>query len=278
MSTATQGSLDHSALLNRYQLQATLVTTTALHIGSGGTTDVQSASDMPIARDGAGRPYVPGSSFRGSLRSGLESLLRGIWGDGHETPIWACDPLHKKDSCSARVAEKRKERGPFNERDAHELATEKICHICNLFGHSFLASRVWVADLRLAESNPEMDSYIRDGVGLDRDLRSASRGILYQFEAVPAGARFELKLEAENTDEAEVGLLLTGLSLFDTGFLALGGKRARGLGLAQIDPDSLKVTRWEPGDFFKPKPEGEILSDLDRLREAAAHRYGKEGH
>src|SRR5438552_16739215 len=40
-------------------------------------------SSDSMALDSSGRPYIPGSSFRGALRAYIESALRGIEDDRH---------------------------------------------------------------------------------------------------------------------------------------------------------------------------------------------------
>lgn len=271
MTTEATG---HYRLVNRYSLTGRLVCETALHVGSSTTGDPFGGSELPVARDGRNRPYVPGSSFRGVLRSGLESLLRGL----AAADVRVCDPFerdgsHEERSCSERTKSRREKLAgaeQMTESRAFDLAWEESCEVCRLFGQLFLASRVRVADLPLAAG--EGRTYVRDGVGLDRDLRTAAKGILYDFEAVPAGAEFRLHLEAENAEEHEIGLLLAGLDLFGEGYLALGGKSARGLGLARVE--GLELRRRTAADFFAGTGR-EALSEeeLDRLRAAARSRY-----
>jgi len=53
-------------------LDGDLVCETGLHIGAGkGSLEIGGA-DNPVVKDAYGRPYVPGSSLRGRLRSLLE--------------------------------------------------------------------------------------------------------------------------------------------------------------------------------------------------------------
>lgn len=269
----------HHKLVNRWSLTGQVVCETALHIGSSTTGDPFGGSDLPVARDGLNRPYIPGSSLRGVLRSGLESLLRGLG-----TPdLRVCDPFETETdsedlSCSERTKTLRKEdkdvANGLTEARAFALAWEESCEICRLFGQLFLASRVRIADLPLVSAGGE--TYVRDGVGLDRDLRTAAKGILYDFEAVPAGASFRLRMELENAAPHEVGLLLNGLDLFGEGFLALGGKSARGLGFARVE--GLELTRRTAQDFFRGTGTQSLPeAELDSLREAARTRYAQGG-
>lgn len=261
----------HDRLRSRTTLEATLVCTSAIHVGAGKVDESRSLTDMPVARNGRGEPYVPGSSFRGSLRSGLEALLRGLG-----RPV--CNPLQRDAtapdaSCSVRIAEDRKkEKEAITETKAFDLARTHCCDVCSVFGHSFLASRLWIPDLALDGMHK---TYSRDGVGIDRDLRTAARGILYNFEALAAGARFRLRLEIDNAADAEIGLLLVGLDLFEQGFLTLGGKRARGLGGAKVE--ALSLHRHEAKDYFANSAGRDLTEETKAFREAArAHYLGEE--
>lgn len=62
---------------NRLEVTGTLWTVTALRISAGRSTE-PIGSDLPVIKDALGRPLIPGSSFKGALRSRLESFLRGI--------------------------------------------------------------------------------------------------------------------------------------------------------------------------------------------------------
>jgi CRISPR-associated RAMP protein (TIGR02581 family) len=62
---------------NRLEITGTLTTVTALRISKGRSTE-PIGSDLPVIKDALGRPLIPGSSFKGALRSRLESFLRGI--------------------------------------------------------------------------------------------------------------------------------------------------------------------------------------------------------
>ncbi len=59
-------------LVGKLLLDGMMVCETGLHIGAGkGSLDLGGA-DNPVVKDAFGRPYVPGSSLRGKLRSLLE--------------------------------------------------------------------------------------------------------------------------------------------------------------------------------------------------------------
>lgn len=70
-------SADFSRFLSRLHFQAHLAFDTAVRIGASRSTKVDEP-DLPIVRDALGRPYIPGSSFKGALRSYVESVLRTL--------------------------------------------------------------------------------------------------------------------------------------------------------------------------------------------------------
>src|SRR6267154_216938 len=59
-------------LIGKLVLEVELHCETGLHIGAGkGSLEIGGA-DNPVVKDAFGRPYIPGSSLRGKLRSLLE--------------------------------------------------------------------------------------------------------------------------------------------------------------------------------------------------------------
>src|SRR5258708_31231874 len=65
-------------LRNRYVFKGKLVMQTALHIGGGRVT--LSSSDSPVVLTPEQKPYIPGSSFKGALRSTVEKIVPGLPG------------------------------------------------------------------------------------------------------------------------------------------------------------------------------------------------------
>src|SRR5436853_7410064 len=63
-------------LRNRYKFTGRLVMQTALHIGGGKVT--LSHSDSPVVLTPENIPFIPGSSFKGALRSTIEKLVPSL--------------------------------------------------------------------------------------------------------------------------------------------------------------------------------------------------------
>lgn len=256
---------------SRIVIRGQISAETGLHIGVGSSSLDPSATDSPVIRDAAGRPFIPGSSFKGAFRAHLESLVRGLNRGG----LSACDPLadpcipNKKQNGKLGIEELKDEaerqateNGRVNRVKYDEILTEKIlsqsCDVCRLFGSPWLASHVMIKDLFV---NPEWwvgRVELRDGVGIDRDTETARQGVKYDFEVVPASTRFNLEIVVENADDELLGLLAIGLRELEQGRIALGGKTTRGLGSVRLELQELEVV----GDDVADALDGEGSADL----------------
>lgn len=220
----------------RYRIRAELVALTGLRVGAGKSTDA-AATDQPVIRDALGRPYIPGSSLKGVLRSGLEAVLRGV--DRRERGLWACDLFAEAGRC---VGDSEGDEARFRRGEAIGLdeVIERTCTACSLFGSSFLAGRLFVHDLpRLDGAEPE----VRDGVGIHRDLGNAAGAIKYDVEVVPPDTRFRLEMLLENVDTPRLALVLQALEMLHDGELLVGGMTSRGLGRVEVRERTLeKIT------------------------------------
>lgn len=209
----------------RVKLHGTLRLVSGLHIGAGRALG-PTVSDMPILKDFDANPFIPGSSFKGVLRSNLESWLRAF------DECLACDPTDDNSRC-INSTRKREILDYFGEDpDGHLL--EQGCWICQLFGSPWVASKVHIVDMKVKGSWQTEWLMVRDGVVIDRESGTAASGGKYDFEAVPAGVEFQFEMVVENPEPYEMGLLALGIDLFNQGFALLGGNVSRGLGRATI--------------------------------------------
>ena len=248
---ATNGQIDHAAhehryeLRNRYIFRGRLVMQTALHIGGGKVT--LSSSDSPVVLTPDQKPFIPGSSFKGALRSTVEKLAPAL--PGFST--CALIELNKdtlqaeldggkdiKNICSTvrqwQIAQERRNR-PAQSADINSRAAREVCDTCRLFGSPFAAARLNVSDLYLPEEEWNGIIQTRDGVAIDRDSEKARDRLKYDFEVVPASATFAMEIVLENAEPADLQLICVGLSEYVQGFGVIGGKRSRGLGVATLE-------------------------------------------
>jgi CRISPR-associated RAMP protein (TIGR02581 family) len=207
----------HNTIESLVLLDYRLTCRSGLHIGVGKSADL-TGSDQPVLRDRSGRPLVPGSSLRGVLRAGIESFCNALG-------------LH-----TVRVLD---EAAPSDLLDGFAKRWRELDLVKRLFGAAAeerggfsYGSRLQISDALCQE---EVAVELRDGVGIDRDTRTASGGVKYDLEVVPAGTRFVGRIRFKNPAGYELGLLAQALWMLDEGLLLLGGKSARGLGWVEVE-------------------------------------------
>ena len=209
---------------SRLNLKGEVETLTAIRIGAGRSTSPVGA-DMPVVRDATNFPYIPGSSFKGVLRSYVESILRSFIDERRIV----CNPVHDDEQCITRA-----EMASIREQRNDALILERTCWVCQVFGSLWYASKLQIRDLHV-QKDLWFDQYLqRDGVAIDRDTETAADGKLYDFEVVPAGVVFDFQAIVDNAEDWQLGLLYLGLSAFENGELTIGGGSSRGLGAIQL--------------------------------------------
>ncbi len=226
---------------SRFVITAHLKAVTALRVGAGGSESAQpAASDLPVLVGADDRPFIPGSSLRGVVRSQVERIVRtmeprsnqeGFLGRG------ACNPVVGDEWCITsddmkEIHQKAADKGMESDKWLGEQVWAHSCRVCRTFGSSWFASRVRIADLHLV--NPD-ESLIqrRDGIAIHREKETVQHK--FDFETLPRGTTFQLRVTADNLSAAERGLLWLGLRELKEGHVLLGGFKGRGLGQVTLD-------------------------------------------
>jgi CRISPR-associated RAMP protein (TIGR02581 family) len=241
------------ALTHRVKLRGFVDTATPLHIGLGRSQGM-TGSDLPVQLDILGRPVIPGSSFKGALRSQVESLVRGL---GDSAPLRSCDVIARRYCVEPTL---------WRERNREAEILRRSCHVCLLFGGPHVAGKLSVADMMIDSGwDPHMIQ-VRDGVSINRDSLTAEGGRKFDFEVVPPGVRFRLSLVLDNPEDYEIGLLLRALMLFDEGFAFLGGHSSRGMGRVSISVE--EIVRVDARRFLLGEPSHTEAIDRERYYEA----------
>lgn len=226
---------------SRLNLKGKVETQTAIRVGAGRSTAVV-GSDLPVVRDAAGAPYIPGSSFKGVLRSYIESIIRSFTSENNIV----CNPVDENGQCISRndmqKLRKTREAGLKNPQEQHKWTDQafnkrilnKTCWVCQLFGSLWYASKLQIRDLYVEKDQWFGQYQHRDGVAIDRDTETSVTGHLYDFEVVPAGTPFEFQAIVDNAKDWQLGMLYLGISAFEKGDLTIGGASSRGLGVIKL--------------------------------------------
>ena len=263
---------------SRLTLKGTLVTRSGFRIGSGRSTEPV-GTDLPLLKDALERPFIPGSSLKGVLRSQVERVVRAVvpgskgacipTGDDSERCIPNQDITLLRQKIRAGVRDELKDDDdkawfvellksvnlrktgqagvptrsayPAEDELLAEAVTQESCLICQTFGSPWLASHVQVRDLPVVKNGWFGQYQVRDGVAIDRDKGTAGDGKLYNYETVPAGTQFDCQLVLENGEAWQHGLLWVALRPFISGEAALGGFTSRGLGWVQLEDPELRL-------------------------------------
>lgn len=248
-------------LIGKLILAGELHCVTGLHIGAGkGSLEIGGA-DNPVVKDSFGRPYIPGSSLRGRLRSLLEQVT------GMAVPSELVY-LSKRKGQEVRIHQ--------SDRPDDE--------ICLLFGRSpgrmerlngdTLGSSA-ASPARLAVYDAPLNpASITDSMrdNLDDELtevksensvdRITSQANPRTLERVPAGASFGFRMVLDilcEEDKVLLARLVEALRLLEDD--SLGGGGSRGNGLVRFSDIRLA---WRPRAFYASgEEEQELLAGAD---------------
>jgi CRISPR-associated protein Csm3 len=245
-------------LIGKLVLEGELHCETGLHIGAGkGSLEIGGA-DNPVVKDAFGRPYIPGSSLRGKLRSLLEQAT------GLAVP-----------SELVYLSRRRGQEVRIHQSDRPD---DEICLLFGrnpgrqdkvtgepLEGAAATPARLTVYDAPLDPDSitPPMRENLDDELtevksenAIDRITSQANPRTL---ERVPAGARFRVRFLVDvlcAEDKPLVALLAQGLRLLEDD--ALGGGGSRGSGRVRFA--NLRLTWRKRGYYLSGASEEELLA------------------
>lgn len=257
---------DMHTFVSRLRYRGKLHFESGHRIGAERTLDVD-AADLPILTTVDGKPYIPGSSFKGAWRSYTEAVLRTLQANGGGSEHLACIPISRDaddpQRCLPQSKVKQiKERYRDDQAKLDAALRRASCWACRVFGNGHLAAKAMVKDI-MVRPKSFFHTQIRDGVAIDRDSGRAAAGFKYQFETVPAGAIFDVEIVVENASAAELGVAMLGLRAFERGDVPLGGAKSRGLGWCRLE------TNWDHNDYVTAE---NLLTYL--LRDSSAPATG----
>jgi CRISPR-associated protein Csm3 len=262
-------------LVGRIFINFEIKTLSGLHIGGSDEGISIGGVDKPVIRDPlTSRPYIPGSSLRGKIRS----LTEKYSGAEQNNSIGSNVKIH---SCGANARTEA-------EKEAAARAY-KECNICQVFGvpgeRDFSSpTRLIVRDVPMSETSAKALNDLRTDlpytevkpeVAIDRVTSAASPR---QMERVPAGAVFgpaELvySLYSQNGagstgDLKRFKTVITGLQLLEDDYL--GGLGSRGSGKVRLE--EIKVALKTSQNYDEAQLAGEydslagLVADFEKLQ------------
>jgi CRISPR-associated protein Csm3 len=254
-------------LIGKLILEGEIVCETGLHIGAGkGSLEIGGA-DNPVVKDAFGRPYIPGSSLRGRIRSLLEQA------SGLAVPSELVY-LSKRKGQEVRIHQSDREddficllfgRNPGRmERVQGEPMESTVASPARL--------TVYDAPLVMESITPQMREHLDDELtevksenAVDRITSQANPRTL---ERVPAGARFRMRAVLDLLADADRGLLpklIEGMRLLEDDTLGGGGSRGSG----RVSFANLRLT-WRNREYYAagaPETELAAVPNLAQLQQ-----------
>lgn len=255
-------------LLGKIIVSGTIVTKTGMRIGGTSTGLKIGGLDLNVITDPWDRPYIPGSSVKGKLRSLLElKLAQGkpaFYSDGKH----ACKSIADFNQCPiCKIWGTIEDINRNNENQNAPRAasapvptlTRLICRDAFLLTHDEKGEELsfWQNihdNIELKWTEVKMETAIDriKGAALDKSLR--------QIERVPAGASFGLQMVYNVFDENDKDLfknLLVAMELLENDYL--GGMGSRGYG--QVELTELALFWNSRADYEK----GSVALTADRI-------------
>src|SRR5208282_73177 len=242
-------------------LEGVMTCETGLHVGAGKGALEIGGSDNPVVKDAFGRPYVPGSSLRGKIRSLLEQssglavpseLVYLSRRKGQEVRIHQSDRPDDEICLLFGRNPGRMERVQGETLDTTQATPARLAVFdAPLDPESITAQMRENLDDELTEVKSEN--------AIDRITSQANPRTL---ERVPAGARFHFRIVLDvlcAEDRELLPRLVEGLRLLEDDSLGGGGSRGNG----RIALSSVKLTWRGRGFYAAGTAEQELLTGSD---------------
>ncbi|MGL5203010.1 MAG: RAMP superfamily CRISPR-associated protein [Cetobacterium sp.] len=214
--------MNFSQFKNRYVITGELTVENALHIGSG---KVEGDFDSAFIKTGENGYYIPGSSFKGYLRSKVEGFLVG-------SPFGlkaGNDLLNEGDVL-----------GIFGYTSSDISKDDKVTERLNkILGADFknFASKLHISDLQIMDNNTK--EVTRDGIKISRKTGATVKGAKFDYNVIEKGNKFSLEMSLENIEDYQLELIMLGLKDILAGDL-FGGKLSRGIGKCKLELKACK--------------------------------------
>ena len=233
--------MDFSVFKNKYFIEGELIVLTALHIGSG----KEEAEHDALFMSEDGNYYIPGSSFRGYMRTKLERFLldknnfkfkdkntQDTLNMADVLLLFGYTNLFAEDKNVNEIENRLEEKLRFKKEERKNFSS--------------MAGRIHIEDMPIIS---EVHSVRRDGIKISRDTGATEAGAKFDYDIIPAGSKFKFSIELENIEAYQLDLIALVLKdIYDEGDL-FGGKLSRGIGRCKLE--KLKVQYVDKSNLKK---------------------------
>lgn len=265
----------------KYIIKCDLKLLTGLHIGKGQNSLEIGGVDNSVVKDAYGKPYIPGSSLKGKMRSLMEFTENKITADNLIITVG--------------------DRSKIDRKRMH-MCGDLACSVCNIFGrnhgehktesgeelkisfdNAVIPTRLIVRDAYLDEKSisDDMKDYLDlewTEVKFENNLdRITSRANPRQNERVPAGARFKCEFVMNVFDDDGVKYLkkfLKAMQLLEDDYL--GGQGSRGYGKVEFNDITITFRSKEYYTSEKAEDEKPVCCNAKNLNDAINSINGQD--
>src|SRR5215813_12773421 len=248
-------------LIGKLILEGDMTCETGLHVGAGKGSLEIGGSDNPVVKDAFGRPYVPGSSLRGKIRSLLEQsgglavpseLVYLSRRKGQEVRIHQSDRPDDEICLLFGRNPGRMERVQGENLDTSQATPARLA----------VFDAPLDVDSITAQMRENLDDELTEVKSENAIDRITSQANPRTLERVPAGARFRTRLVMDVLCDEDAPLFLRvieGLRLLEDD--ALGGGGSRGSG--RVNFANLKLVWRARGYYSTGAAEKELIAGAD---------------
>lgn len=216
--------MDFSKFQNKYIFTGELTVENALHISLGHGVG---EDDSPFIKTGDKGYYIPGSSFRGYLRTKIERIVNNDFKliniDNNEN----IENLDVKLIFGYTNLKDKKDQ----EKIAKKLGSEYEDKIFKQ-----MSGKIHISDLIITTEANEIK---RDGIKISRDTGTTENGAKFDYNVLDKGNKFSFEMILENVEDYQLDLIKIGLQDIMNGDL-FGGKTSRGIGKCKLELKKVK--------------------------------------
>jgi len=234
-------------LLGKVIIEGRITALTGLHVGGSSTGMEIGGVDSVVVRDSiTRRPYIPGSSLKGSLRSLLERAEGKVFNNKvANSRIHMCKDLENFKKCSVcRVFGVTADAIEVPEPDETSEEENTLPTLTRLMVRDAMMAEETAKDLEKAETDL-LYTDVKTEVVIDRITSQATPR---QIERVPAGSKFDFGMIFNVFVKEDADFLknvFQAMTLLEDD--ALGGQGSRGYGKIKFE---IKNVIWRSANYY----------------------------